>query len=247
MAAIILRGMRTAFIVSSAINSRFGMFSPDERLQDTLGTVDSIRQRAPGAAIYLLDMCGDGLQPAQTEALSAQVTRLYDYSGLPDVQAIYKVPNPDVIKNLTEMTCFHHFLHAQEALLGKVDRIFKLSGRYRLDERFCWSDVGDSQHRGRIVFSGRRASQFAPETTGNDPAANFQYMSRLWSFDGCLLGTVRSAYGQMVERMVERLNAGGYIDIEHLLYRFMPQELVAFRIPMGVSGRLAPNAMEIRE
>jgi hypothetical protein len=239
--------MRTAFIVSSAINSRFGMFTPEERLADTLRGIDSIRRRVPGAAVYLLEMCGDSLLPAQTDALSAQVTRLIDYSRMHDVQAIYKVPNPDVIKNLTEMTCFHHFLHGQEALLGQVDRVFKLSGRYRLDERFDLRDYGAPQYRGRMVFSGRFASQFEPEVTGNDPADNFQYMSRLWSFDASLLATVREAFGRMIERMVERLNAGGYIDIEHLLYRCMPREQIAMRMPLGVSGRLAPDAAEVSD
>ncbi|WP_213952928.1 hypothetical protein [Variovorax sp. dw_954] len=247
MGAIILRGMQAAFIVTSAINARSGMFAPEERLRDTIGTIDSIRQRVPDAAIHLLDMCGDGLQPAQARVLSPAVTRLFDYSGLHDVQAIYKAPNPDVVKNLTEMTCFQHFLHSQEALLDGVDRIFKLSGRYRLDERFCIGDYGDPGYRGQMVFSGRYASQFAPEVTGNDAADNFQLMSRLWSFDACLLPVVRSAYGQMIERMVERLNAGGYVDIEHLLHRYMPRARIAIRTPIGVSGRLAPNAREISD
>jgi len=247
MGAIILRGMRTAFIVSSAINSSAGMFTPEERLRDTLGTIESIRQRVPDAAIHLLDMCGDGLLPAQAQLLSSRVTRLFDYSGLHDVQAIWKVPNLDVVKNLTEMTCFHHFLHDQDALLGGVDRVFKLSGRYRLDERFRIGDYDHARHRGQMVFSGRCASQFTPEVTGNDPADNFQLMSRLWSFDVCLLPTVRHAYGQMIERMVERLNAGGYIDIEHLLHRYMPRSRIAIRTPIGLSGRLAPNAREISD
>ncbi|MEJ8854659.1 hypothetical protein WKW79_08765 [Variovorax robiniae] len=247
MGTIILRGMRTAFIVSSAINSSAGMFTPEERLRDTLGTIDSIRLHAPDAAIHLLDMCGVGLRPAQTQLLSARVTRLFDYSGLHDVQAIWKVPNLDVVKNLTEMTCFHHFLHSQEALLGGVDRIFKMSGRYRLDERFRIGDYDDPRCRGQMVFSGRFTSQFTPEVTGNDPTDNFQLMSRLYSFDACLLPTVRSAYGRMIERMVERLNAGGYIDIEHLLHRYMPRSRIVIRTPIGLSGRLAPNAREISD
>ena len=38
--------MKNLFLVTSAINSRFGVFNPEKRLEDTLKTINSIKERA---------------------------------------------------------------------------------------------------------------------------------------------------------------------------------------------------------
>jgi hypothetical protein len=47
--------------------------------------------------------------------------------------------------------------------------------------------------------------------------------------------------------MYKRLSEGGYIDLEHLLYDNLKQDLVVTIPKMGVEGNIAPNGKEISE
>ena len=47
-----------AVIVTSAINTKFGVYSSDQRLAQTLDTIASIRTRIPGCTIFLLEISG---------------------------------------------------------------------------------------------------------------------------------------------------------------------------------------------
>jgi hypothetical protein len=235
--------MKYTFIVTSAVNSKFGKFSPAERLIDTEKTIQSVQEKAPEADIVLVDMCGDPLTEDQKKRLAAQVTEIVDYSGVPDVQAIYQIPNHDIVKNLTEMLCFESLLRSKN--WKKYDRVFKISGRYQLTDKF---NIDDYKTMGtRIVFSGIHKSQFDPAVTGNPPEDNFQFMSRLWSFPTSLINEITDAYSAMVKNMVERINSGGYIDIEHLLYKHMPINNISFKIPIGLTGGIAPNGMVVND
>jgi hypothetical protein len=235
--------MNYAFIVTSAVNSKFGKFSPAERLIDTEKTIQSIQERVPAADIVLVDMCGDPLTDDQKVRLAAQVTEIVDYSAVPDVQAIYQIPNHDIVKNLTEMLCFSSLLRSKN--WKKYDRVFKISGRYQLTNKFNIEDyktVGN-----KIVFSGIHTSQFDPKITGNSPDSNYQFMSRLWSFSPSIIEKIADTYSAMVENMVQRINANGYIDIEHLLFKYMPPEYIHIKIPVGLTGGIAPNGVIVND
>ena len=46
--------------------------------------------------------------------------------------------------------------------------------------------------------------------------------------------------------MAQRVAVGGYADIEHVLYKFLPAELVTEIPELGVEGSIAPNGAAIR-
>jgi hypothetical protein len=46
--------------------------------------------------------------------------------------------------------------------------------------------------------------------------------------------------------MAQRVAHGGYADIEHVLYKFLPAELVTEIDELGVEGSIAPNGAAIR-
>jgi hypothetical protein len=66
-------------------------------------------------------------------------------------------------------------------------------------------------------------------------------MSRLWSFDSELLPEIAQVYRNMFANMNSVLNAGGYIDIEHLLFSHLREELIQKISKIGVEGNIAPN------
>jgi hypothetical protein len=255
---------RYTFLVTSAINSRFGVFAPEQRLGDTLSTVESIKRRFPNGNvnIVVLEMCADELKPHQKAAILAQVTGLVEFGHEPEVKEIYKVESQDIVKNITEIVCCHKFFNyaSNNLIFQDQKRIFKISGRYQLTEGFNIADYEDPELDRSIIFGSIRPSQFTPEITGNKPEENLQLMSRLWSFPATHIAFVRENYKKMGEDMMKQLNAGGYIDIEHLLYRhFYLNELLQISArsdtlgntvifeKVGLKGAIAPNGMLVED
>lgn len=245
--------IRYTFLVTSAINSKFGIFDPEKRLTDTLKTVESIKKQAPLCPIIILEMCGDPLKDDQKEKILKEVTGMVEFGHDPEVQEIYKINSQDIVKNLTEMLCCHKFFDYANTnqIFRDQRRVFKVSGRYELTDNFNLSRYNEKNLDNSFCFSTKRSSQFTPEITGIDANKNFQYMSRLWSFPANKIAFVANAYRNMGMHMVNRLNQRGYIDIEHLLYQHFfcnieEKTITEFEI-VGIKGAIAPNGMIVED
>ena len=235
--------IRHGFVVTSAINSKFGVYSPAARLQQTLTTLDSIRARAPGSKIIVMECTGTPLTEAQSQLLEENSDLLVDFSTDKDVHDIYNsTDNWDIVKNSTEIMCFGRTLKMclDDGDFADCDRIHKMSGRYILNEKF---DLGVySDHPNRIVIGPKNTSQFPFEVTGIE----LQYMARLWSWPADITERVIQTYTDSLNYMAQRVAHGGYADIEHVLYKFLPADLVTEIAELGVEGSIAPNGAAIR-
>lgn len=233
-----------AFIITSAINSKFGVFDPNERLKQTVNTVKSVRERLPDARIIIMECCGDSPNTSQEEILRANCDIYIDYSRDEDVQAMYDNDNWDVVKNGTEIMCFGRALAVlkHEGLLDGYDRVHKLSGRYLLNDLFDPDMYDQSDVKDKIVIGYKYKSQFSIEVT----TVPLQYMARLWSWPVALTDEVIKVYTDSFVFFAERLAAGGYVDIEHVLYKFLNPEHVHEIENLGVEGQIAPNGMAIK-
>ena len=126
------------FVVTSAINSKFGVYSADERLSQTVKTLQNIKQKVPGAKIIVMECAGTPILDAQSQVLEENCDLLLDFSNDPDVRDIYQSDNWDVVKNSTEIMCFGRTLRMckEDNDFANVDRIHKMSGRYILNSSF---------------------------------------------------------------------------------------------------------------
>ena len=235
--------IRHCFVVTSAINSKFGVYSPAARLQQTLTTLDSIRARAPGSKIIVMECTGTPLTEAQSQLLEENCDLLVDFSTDKDVHDIYNsTDNWDIVKNSTEIMCFGRTLKMclDDGDFADCDRIHKMSGRYILNEKFDLGVYADCPDR--IVIGPKNTSQFPFEVTGIE----LQYMARLWSWPVGITERIVQTYTDSLNYMAQRVAAGGYADIEHVLYKFLPTELVTELPELGVEGSIAPNGVAIR-
>ena len=238
---------KNAVMITSAINSKFGVYPGDVRLEQTLATVASVKDRIPGAKIFLLEMTGVPLTNNQKNAISNAVDHLLDFTTDQNVTGLYNsTDNWDVVKNVTEVMCFGNALralHKDANLIGEFDRIFKISGRYLLDERFDLGFYEDYKNKHCIVIGPKKESQFPYQVT----QVEGQYMSRLWSWPASLTEEVIGFYDNALTYMYERLAAGGYVDIEHCLYKFLDPAKIINKSPLGITGALAPNGVPIKD
>ena len=233
-----------AFVVTSAINSKFGVFGPAQRLNQTLDTITSIRSRIPTAKIFVMECCGTPITDQQANHLIAASNGFIDYSKDPNVQAMYDSDNWDVVKNGTEIMCFGNALEAlkNSGKFEGIDRVHKMSGRYVLNDMFDPAMYEDSTNANKIIIGPKFKSQFPVEVTTQP----WQYMARLWSWPNSMTDEVIQVYRDSFMFFAERVNAGGYIDIEHVLAKFLPAEHVQEIANLGVEGQIAPNGSPIK-
>jgi len=238
--------MKSLFIVTSALNTKFGVHPTDLRLNQTIDTINSIKKYAPGAKIAVIEMSG-AMSPTeeQLKTLYLHANYVLDFTQNEAVKGIYNsTDNWDIVKNTTEVMVFAAALTTltEQGAIKEYDRVFKMSGRYQLTENFDPSYY-DTVPR-RIVVLERKRSQFPIDITGG---MDFQYMSRLWSWPANETQLVINSYNTGFMAMAERLHAGGYFDIEHMLFAYLPKNLVTEIPRVGLTGLLGPNGNRIED
>jgi hypothetical protein len=225
------------FIVTSAVNSQYGVFSPQERLQQQLVTYSNILEKFPDAHIITLDISKDSLNDAQISAIkrySHKVVTINDEY----LQQIYNNWNVDSIcKNLCESYALGVFLQNEKLEDGVV---VKLSGRYILDDTFSLNYVAN-----KITLSG-------PVKTGNPENFSdikFWYSVRCMIYGTELRNLMIETYKKIHQEILDHVKTGRYCDTEHALYKHMPHDFInSLRWgSMGVSGILAPYGTIIKD
>lgn len=236
-----------AFLVSSAINTKFGIYNSSQRLQQTLDTIASIKRQVPTAKIILVEMGGVPLTTDQTNSLTAAVDRVINFNSDPGVVELYNsTDNWDVVKNVTEVMCFGRALktlNEHTDLLDGVQRIFKVSGRYTLDDSFDIGYYDQYKVQHHIVVSQSRPSQFSYALTNVER----QFMSRLWSWPRDLTAEIIDVYDQGLVYIQDRILDNGYCDIEHMLYKFLDHNKVIEKDFVGICGNIGPNGAAVRD
>lgn len=212
--------MKSAFLVTSAIRTDLGIYDAATRLRQTMATLASIRRRAPGASIALLEMSTIPLDEELSEHL-AGLADWYVTVSHPVLETLRAAPRSDsTLKAVTELAGLHLFLdHAcRQHLFAGIDRVFKLSGRYVLTDDFELSRFGPPKR-----YALKR------------PDAG-RHSSRLWAFDAALIADARERIAHMLDESAERLAAGLDVDLGDLMFRHLPEAQKQGIAILGIQG-----------
>lgn len=243
--------MKTLFLVTSAIHTKHGCFSTEQRLEQTISTLESIKAADPNARILVIE-CGAeaSITDEESDKLKPYIEGLLNFNPDNQVQEIYRMAdnNWDVAKNLTELVVFgkalDFIIRQQPETLNDIDRVFKISGRYKLNENFNIQKHLDPQYHESYIFANRRQSQFPSIVTGG---LTHQVMSRLWSWSPQKTAMVFFRYNLMIETFIGNMAQKKYTDIEHLLFRYFSGPYMV-EIPLiGVEGFLGPNGTLVKD
>jgi hypothetical protein len=232
--------MKYGVLVTSAANAKFSVYSPEQRVEQTLITVESVRKYIPNSTIIMTDCGIPGIEGDLKDKLVNAVDKFIDFSKDTNVNWIANnITHQDTVKNLTELVVVGKFFKIvqDKKLFDDCDRIFKVSGRYYLNEKFDIARYEQEDAKGKYVVSKKMMSQFTLDYVGQ----SLQYMLRVYSFDRVLLDDFIARVSVMTKHMQERCNSGKYIDIEHLFCKFLPEDLVLEIARTGVAGNVAPN------
>lgn len=236
--------MKYSVFVTSAVNASFSVFTPEQRLQQTLATIASVRMFLPEAEITVVECSVPAINADYEQALAAQADHFVSLSN--DSNVIYITENGDrgdVTKNLTEAVVLRKLMAVAEnkGWFADSDRIFKISGRYLLNEKFDINAHINPANAEKFVFRKKNLSQFRPEYTG----VPLQYQTRLYSFSPELFSRYCMVLDDMIDTMQDYFNQGKYIDIEHLWWKLLLADEITELDKIGVSGNIAPNGQQI--
>lgn len=193
------------FIITSVLKPKMGILSNETRQQQTIKTIESIREKSPGALILMLDSSPVEIEPEITKEFSSKVDYFVSLSnhkhaiecansGLKSPGELYiMVVALDIIRNLT---------------LTGVQRVFKITGRGELSVRFNISDYDNPEMKNKYVFKKAVQSWMHPNLKLVD--------TRLWSFDYNMLEEV----DKLVRNAFAECMATGW-DIEHVYYKLI--------------------------
>ena len=238
-------------LLTSAVYSNYGIYNPKQRIQQTLDTAKSVRKYLKDATIVLVDNSHAGVQFDESDELN-ELIDLVDYyidnSEDPDIKYFHaNVTNYDIGKNTMEalgiMKALTHVANDKDMmnLFAGASRIFKLSGRYQLTDKFDIKLFDNKNTKDKYVFKKAQPAWIPSADTGVDTLLQ----TRLWSFTPSLFLDTLEMYRKIINNMVEIVNQGKYIDNEHSMSKFVPKDKLVELEIVGLQGNIAPNGMMI--
>ena len=238
-------------LLTSALYINYGIYKPQERIQQTLETAKSAKDYIPNAVVVLVDNSKVDVQNDDSDEIN-ELIDLVDYyvdnSDDPDIQYFHNnVTNYDIGKNAMEamgiFKALSYMLTSEEIMadVGAADRIFKLSGRYKVTDKFDITTFHNDATKGKYIFKKAQPAWINPQDTG----VTTLYQTRLWSFTPDLFTETLDMYKNIIENMMNTFNLGKYIDNEHSMSRFLPKDKLVEVETVGLVGNIAPNGMMI--
>ena len=220
--------MKNIVLLTSAVYTNYGIYNPQDRIKQTLETAKSAKKYIPGAVIILVDNSKVDVQndtSAEFEELIDTVDYYIDNSDDNDIKYFHNnVTNYDIGKNAMEalgMLKALSFIAGDDTLKNEIkdaDRVFKLSGRYQVTDKFDIAKFSNANTKDKYVFKRAQPSWINPADTG----VNTLLQTRLWSFTPAMLLNAMQLYKDIIETMVKLFNEGKYIDNEHAMSKFIP-------------------------
>ncbi|MFN3076997.1 MAG: hypothetical protein ABT940_08995 [Alphaproteobacteria bacterium] len=243
--------MKNIVLLTSALYTNYGIYNPQERIKQTLETARSAKKYIPGAVVILVDNSKIDVQnddSAEMNELIDTVDYYIDNSDDSEIKFFHNtIANYDIGKNSMEALGIIKaltYISNDEDMMKEVkdaSRIFKLSGRYLVTDKFDINKFDNANTKDRYVFKKAQPSWINPQDTG----VMTLLQTRLWSFTPSLLDDTIKMYSTIIDTMMELVNQGKYIDNEHAMSKFIPRDKLVEIETVGLCGNIAPNGMMI--
>lgn len=165
------------FVVTSTINTNIGRIHRSERFLQTIETLESIKNHAPDSKIIFVENSLFPIGDQECQVISGLVDFYIDIGS----RSLVRYFNIYGTKGAGESIMLLVALDLIEKNKISADRIFKLSGRYKLSTSFDLAEYYNSNFDNKLIFKKRHLflNKFCLDT-------------RLWSFCSSLLNYSRT-------------------------------------------------------
>ena len=219
------------FCIVSAIGNQYGAFSYQERFEQLIESIESINNYAPDSDIVIYDASEDPLPEEDIKKLRYMVNDiilLHDNKYIQFLKYKSKDPSPNKYEKKTfgEIEATIMFLDFLKSFPKKYDRVFKLTGRYKLNENFNINEHLISKNK--CVFV-KKECWFGKEV----------FPIRLWSFDYNMLNQIKNLFEEIQKyTLYTVIETQNLQIIEYTLAQHIEKNNVSYHIvnTIGVFG-----------
>lgn len=223
-----MENLNSIFFISSALKTNVrSIYSNEERFNQTIKTIESIDKYCPNSIKYIFDSSASLPEQSYLEELTKKDVKIF-YTGKNEMVNRFSTVGAN---SLGESLSFKLFLDwfLQQNIHGK--RIYKISGRYQLNDNFS----PGLEHTDSFVFK-KSVDSWMNDEQKRAAGTSKLYDCRLWHMDYSLLKT----FSDELITIINDCSQLG-IDLEHSFYKNLHKYKVVELEKIGVCGNLAPN------
>lgn len=214
------------FILLSTVGSSNSVFNREQRYNQTLETIQSIKQHARGSKIIFADNSIEPLTELEKSKITPDVDLYVDYENNL-FSRFASASNDNAVKGINELLMMEKILPLarEQGLINK--RVFKMLARYKLMPSFSLHEYETDQVTHRYVF----------KTTvwnfhRNGEVEYIKWLdTRLWSFCGSLYDDYRQLMPTVFKYMMDTKNN---LELAHT--NCINKELVLLKDQLHVEG-----------
>jgi hypothetical protein len=238
--------MKFLFLVGSALKhfqeEKFSAYDEQQRFEQTLKTIECIREKVPNSYVVLFECSSKPIDENQKDVLKEKADLFLEFYNEPVLKQIYEnlEERPELItyvKSLLETRGLLNALYVikKHNLFNDSQRVFKLTGRYLLNEYFDIKDYESKFLEEKYVikkydYLPQEAENFDDKELENVYAylygAQGMMVTGLWSFDRMLFNEIVESLEKAFVYMEKMLQYTAGTDVEHSLYRFLNKKNV---------------------
>jgi hypothetical protein len=200
------------FIVTSALHTNIGVVNVQDRVEQTIEGLKSLRKAAPNALIFLVDASSKMVDEATAMRVNQLCNRSISFFGDEDLMSLANAG----LKSQAEITLLFKTLsiikqHPElQKMMAGVRRVFKLSARTNMLEGYD-PKAYDNQY-GKYVFKKAMPSWLPPQKQ-LESGCDHLYITRMYSF--CI--SLFDNYLNTLPAIYQTINQHG-VDTEHAHY-----------------------------
>jgi len=203
---------KNLFIVTSALRPTTGVFDKQTRLEQTIETVKSIRAKISNSIVIITDASVEEVPQEDVDKLAPWTNGFISWNQDEQIKYFSQHGHQSVAESLLMMKTLIMLKRnpGVSKMLNSVKRIFKISGRYRLNEKFDINDYMSDHLYGKYIFKKRMPSWCGRESL---------LVTRLWSMCPSLL----DEYISTLPNIINTITSQG-IDFEHAHFECLNKE-----------------------
>lgn len=211
------------FIITSTLNPKVGVIDNETRYNQSLKTVETLRQKDPNAKIFMFDSSPNLVEDFKIKEFRSRVDYFVTLSNHSHAIELGNAGNKsagecyimivalDIIKNLN---------------FKNINRIFKITGRSELTDDFDIEYYSNDDLRGKFVFKTPVISWMSPSLKLVD--------TRLWSFSYDMIDDVDIMIREAYEKCMT-----GTLDLEHVYYNLLDKEKLIEKDVLGLTCQVS--------
>jgi hypothetical protein len=223
------------FFISSALNvKQLSVFNNDERFQQTVETIKSIDKYCPNNVKYIFDTSYDLPKSEYIATLGLMGVKFFFAGNHHDVKMLSESGQ----RSLAETLGFILFLNFFKQNQVEAKRIYKMSGRYKLNDNFV---PFKEEFKDSFVFLPT-VDSWMPKSHQEAAGVDRIFELRLWHMDYNLLDTFQVELYNIIDDMSKY-----GIDVEHSYYKNLNKYNWKTINPIGLEGAIAPTGEIINE